>query len=119
MMVAVEMYLKRDHAAEWRDWEKRVKTIAPSVGPIKSVKTETFIPEIANAVPHLRIVWNESALKITSQEVTKKLLEGEPSIELLLCAEGGHNRRRRGGRRSRNSKRRSWRGGSGKLFSAG
>ena len=89
MMVAVEAYLKRDHAAEWRDWEKRIKLITDSVGPISGVKTETFIPEIANAVPHLRISWDESALKITSKEVTRKLLEGEPAIELRPGAKVG------------------------------
>jgi D-glucosaminate-6-phosphate ammonia-lyase len=89
MMVAVEVYLKKDHAAEWRDWEKRIKTIADSVGPIAGVKTETFVPEIANAVPHLRVAWDEAALKITSKEATKKLLEGEPSIELRPGAKDG------------------------------
>jgi L-seryl-tRNA(Ser) seleniumtransferase len=89
MMVAVEVYLKKDHAAEWRDFEKRIKVIADSVGPVSSVKTETFVPEIANAVPHLRITWDESALKITSKEAHKKLLEGEPSIELRPGAKAG------------------------------
>jgi D-glucosaminate-6-phosphate ammonia-lyase len=89
MMVAVEVYMKKDHAAEWRDFEKRIKVIADSVGPVSSVKTETFIPEIANAVPHLRISWDESALKISAKEATKKLLEGEPSIELKPGAKEG------------------------------
>ena len=82
MMAAVESYLKRDHAAEWREWEKRVRTVADSVGPLSSVKTETFVPEIANAVPHLRITWDETVLKITPAEAVKRLREGEPSIEL-------------------------------------
>ena len=82
MMVAVEVFIKKDHAAEWRDFEKRIKVIADSVGPISGIKTETFVPEIANAVPHLRISWDESALKITPREVMRKLVEGEPSIEL-------------------------------------
>lgn len=89
MMAAVEAYLKRDHEAEWRDWEKRVKTVADSVGPISSVKTERFVPEIANAVPHLRITWDESQLKITAAEATKKLLDGNPSIELRPGAAHG------------------------------
>jgi D-glucosaminate-6-phosphate ammonia-lyase len=82
MMVAVEQYVKRDHAAEWREWEKRVKVIADSVGPISGVKTETFVPEISNAVPHLRITWDAGAVKITPAEAIKRLREGDPSIEL-------------------------------------
>src|SRR5260370_841285 len=69
-------------AAEWREWEKRVKVVADSVGPIHGVKTETFVPEIANAVPHLRITWDPGAVKITAKEAVKRLREGDPSIEL-------------------------------------
>ncbi len=89
MMAAVEAYIKKDHEAEWRDWEGRVKTIADSVGPVSSVKAERFVPEISNSVPHLRITWDESQLKITAAEATRKLLEGNPSIELRPGAQQG------------------------------
>lgn len=89
MMAAVEAFIKKDHEAEWRDWEGRVKTIADSVGPVSSVKAERFVPEISNSVPHLRITWDESQLKITAAEATKKLLEGNPSIELRPGAPQG------------------------------
>jgi seryl-tRNA(Sec) selenium transferase len=82
MMVAIEQYVNRDHAAEWKEWEKRVKVVADSVGPIHGVKTETFIPEIANAVPHLRITWEPGTVKITAAEAVKRLREGDPAIEL-------------------------------------
>jgi L-seryl-tRNA(Ser) seleniumtransferase len=83
MMVAVEIYLKKDHAAEWREWEKRIKTVADTVASIPSVTTERYVGEIANAVPTLRISWDSSVLKITPAEVVKLLREGEPSIELV------------------------------------
>ena len=89
MMVAIELYIKKDHAAEWRDWEKRVKLIGDSVASVSGIKTETFVPTIANAVPHLRITWDEAALKIAPAEVVKKLKEGEPSIELVPGAKPG------------------------------
>lgn len=89
MMAAVEAFLKKDHQAEWRDWESRVKTIADTVGPINSVKAESFVPEISNAVPHLRITWDESQLKLTPSEVVKKLQDGNPSIELRPGAAQG------------------------------
>lgn len=89
MMVAVEVFMKKDHAAEWRDWEKRIKVVADSVAPISGVKTEQFVPEIANAVPHLRITWDEAATKLTAAEVVKKLREGDPSIELRPGAKHG------------------------------
>lgn len=83
MMVAVEIYIKKDHAAEWREWEKRVKLIADTVSAIPSVKTERYVPEIANAVPTLRISWDQSAVKISPAELVKRLREGDPSIELV------------------------------------
>ncbi len=89
MMAAVEAFLKKDHQAEWRDWEGRVKTVADSVGPIAGVKTEQFVPEISNHVPHLRITWDESQVKITAEEVVKKLRDGNPSIELRPGAAKG------------------------------
>lgn len=82
MLVALEMFLNRDHEAVWKDWEARCDRIAKAVAGIKTVKTETFIPEIANAVPHLRIVWDEKALGMSPRDVAQKMRQGEPSIEV-------------------------------------
>jgi L-seryl-tRNA(Ser) seleniumtransferase len=89
MMVTIEQYMKRDHAAEWREWEKRVKVIADTVGPVQGVKAEPFVPEIANAVPHLRITWAPESVKITPKEAVKRLREGDPAIELRPGAKQG------------------------------
>ena len=89
MMAAVEAYLKRDHQAEWREFESRVKIVADSVGPIAGVKAEQFVPEISNHVPHLRITWDAGLVKITPEDVVKKLREGSPSIELRPGAAQG------------------------------
>jgi L-seryl-tRNA(Ser) seleniumtransferase len=89
MMAAVEAFIKKDHAVEWKEWEKRVKTVADSVGPINGIKTEPFVPEISNAVPHLRITWDPSQIKIAADEVVKKLRDGNPSIELRPGAKEG------------------------------
>lgn len=82
MLAAVEVYLKRDAEAEWREWEKRVETVADAVASVRTVRTERFVPEIANAVPHLRITWDQDAVRITPQEAVKRLREGEPAIEV-------------------------------------
>jgi L-seryl-tRNA(Ser) seleniumtransferase len=83
MMVALEMYMKRDHQAEWKEWEKRVKQIADSVGAIPTVRSETWIPEIANHVPHLKLYWDEATVRLTPNEAAQKLREGEPAIEVV------------------------------------
>jgi L-seryl-tRNA(Ser) seleniumtransferase len=83
MMAAVEAFLKKDHQAEWKEWERRVKVIADSVSVSPAVKTEQYIPEIANHVPHLKITWDQDQIKLTYRDVAKRLREGEPSIEVV------------------------------------
>ena len=81
MLVALELFMNRDHQAQWKEWERRVKVIADSVRGIPTVTTETWVPEVANNVPHLRIKWNQSEIKHTPPAVFKLLREGKPSIE--------------------------------------
>jgi L-seryl-tRNA(Ser) seleniumtransferase len=83
MLAAVESYIKRDHDAERREWDRRVKVIADSVTSVKSVSTSLWIPEIANHVPHLKIKWDEAAVGLTVADAVKALREGEPSIEVV------------------------------------
>ncbi|MBI5085456.1 MAG: aminotransferase class V-fold PLP-dependent enzyme [Acidobacteria bacterium] len=81
MLVALEMYLRRDHAAEAREWDKRVETIRKSVLRVKSVTSEIDLPQIANHTPHLKFKWDQNVVKITPPEVAKALRAGTPSIE--------------------------------------
>jgi L-seryl-tRNA(Ser) seleniumtransferase len=82
MMVALETYVKRDHEADWREWERRVNRIRDSVSAIRGAHSEMFVPEIHYRVPHVRIRWDEKANRLTVRDVIKQLREGEPSIEV-------------------------------------
>jgi L-seryl-tRNA(Ser) seleniumtransferase len=82
MMVAVEVYLKRDAAAEWKEWERRAKLVTDSVAKVPTMKSEVFVPPIANHVPTVRLTWQKAALKLTADDVRKQLREGKPSIEI-------------------------------------
>lgn len=82
MWAAVERFVKLDHAAVWRDWEARVQTIADMVGEVKGVKTEKFVPPLANHSPHLRITWDFQASGIKPEDVVSQLRAGAPPIEL-------------------------------------
>jgi len=84
MMVAIETYLKRDHEADWREWEKRVGLIRESVSSIKGVSSEMFVPEIHYRVPHVRIRWDGSV-----RDAIRLLREGEPSIEVRPNTDNG------------------------------
>lgn len=82
MLVALELYLKRDHAAEWKEWERRADLIARTAKKRKSVQTDVLVPEIANHVPHLRIWWDQTVIPVTVQQARQRLLDGDPSIEV-------------------------------------
>jgi D-glucosaminate-6-phosphate ammonia-lyase len=81
MLVALELYMKRDHDAEWKEWERRIRIISDAIAGIPSVMTQTKVYEIANAVPHLHVHWDQSKVRIAPVAVLEKLRAGEPSIE--------------------------------------
>ena len=81
MMVAVEVYVKKDHAAEWKEWERRCKVVMDAASSVPGIKCEIQVPEIANHVPHVHITWEKDQLKMTPREVVKALRTGDPAIE--------------------------------------
>lgn len=78
---AVELYLQRDHEADWKEWEERVAHILSRLSGIDSVRAERFVPEIANEVPHAAIIWEPKRFALTRDIFAKALREGEPRIE--------------------------------------
>ncbi|MDZ7639538.1 MAG: hypothetical protein U5J83_14985 [Bryobacterales bacterium] len=88
MMVAVEHYLKRDHGADLREWNRRCDVIAAAAKQVKSVTSEVIVPPIANHVPHLVLRWDASAVRLTPPEAMKLLAEGEPAIEACPLTDG-------------------------------
>lgn len=80
MWAAVERFVKLDHAAELREWERRIQTIDAAVTRIPTVKTKRVVPPIANRVPHLVIHWDDQRVTITPAQVKERLAGGEPSI---------------------------------------
>lgn len=83
MMVALELYLSRDHDKEWALWESQIKLISDSALSVKGVETEIHVPQHANHVPSLYIRWDEKVVGISTDDMRKKLREGHPSIETV------------------------------------
>jgi L-seryl-tRNA(Ser) seleniumtransferase len=83
MMVAVEMYLKRDAEAEWKEWERRAGLITESAAKVTAVKTEIYVPPIANHVPTVRLTWEKAALPLVADDVRKQMREGKPCVEIM------------------------------------
>jgi L-seryl-tRNA(Ser) seleniumtransferase len=87
LLTALELYLERDHAAEWREWEARVQRILRTLAAAPGVtRRELFVPEIANETPHARISWDRGVLPYTQVEVARRLREGDPRIEVRPSA---------------------------------
>ena len=80
LLAALELYLAKDHAAEYKDFEKRAETVQKGAAAVQGVKAEIFVPEVANHVPHVRISWDAAARGINAADAVKALLDGEPSI---------------------------------------
>ncbi len=83
MLVALEVYLARDHQKDWALWEKQIKLIHDAIASVPGTTPEIHVPEIANHVPSLRIKWDASKIKITPEEVRNALRNGHPSIETM------------------------------------
>ncbi|WP_425235451.1 aminotransferase class V-fold PLP-dependent enzyme [Ulvibacterium sp.] len=83
MLVALELYLAKDHKKEWQLWEDQIKLISDNAKSVKGVETEIHVPPHANHVPSLRIRWDENVVKISKDEMRKKLRDGHPSIETV------------------------------------
>jgi len=86
LLAAVERYLKMDHDAERRELELRIREISQVLSKIRGLKTEVYVPEIANHLPHLAVEWDFDEIRLKSAEVSEQLRNGDPSIAL-----GGHN----------------------------
>jgi L-seryl-tRNA(Ser) seleniumtransferase len=80
MVKALESYLKEDHEALNKEWQRRLETVSAKVLTLPSVKTDYFVPDLANHVPHMAIKWDVQRIKITPLEASKVLRHGTPSI---------------------------------------
>jgi uncharacterized pyridoxal phosphate-dependent enzyme len=81
MLAAVEMWTKRDHDAEWKQWESWLDTIKQRVTAVPGVTTEVSQPEdLSNHAPTLHIRWDAAKVGITGKEVEEVLGKGRPRI---------------------------------------
>src|SRR5207249_777159 len=80
MIKALEMYLNEDHDALEKEWQNRLQLVSREITKVPGVRTEFFTPDIANHVPHMRIMWDEARVKITPKEVSKTMRGSKPSI---------------------------------------
>jgi L-seryl-tRNA(Ser) seleniumtransferase len=90
MLMAVEMWVKRDHAREWKQWLERLDYIAQRVRRIEGVSTSVREPTgRSNRSPSLSIRWEAARLGISGEEAADILYTTEPRIALGGGGRGG------------------------------
>ena len=89
MLMAVEMWVKRDHEAEWKRWTGWLDHISQRVSTVPGVTTTVTQPNgLSNRTPSLRILWDRQKVGISGDVVARVLLDGDPRIA-LDAARGG------------------------------
>ncbi|MGI8786028.1 MAG: aminotransferase class V-fold PLP-dependent enzyme [Acidobacteriota bacterium] len=79
---ALQLYLEKDHKSEWAEWERRIAVIERDLSRVPGIKTNRFVPEIANASPHLHLDWDPKAIAKEPRQIVENLRSGDPRIEL-------------------------------------
>ncbi len=91
MLAAVEMWVKRDHDAEWKEWESWLDHISTEAMKVPGVTKEIHQPEdLSNHAPVLQLNWDPKKLGITGPEVEALLLNGTPRI--VIAGSSGNRR---------------------------
>jgi uncharacterized pyridoxal phosphate-dependent enzyme len=89
LLAAVERYVRLDHQAEWREWERRIDVIEQALRDIPTLQCQRIVPPIANHVPHLILSWDEKRVKMTRQWLTRELAKGDPPILIGRVSDTG------------------------------
>src|SRR5262245_11364435 len=83
MLMAVEMWARRDHDAEWKTWLSWLDHISKRVTAIPGVTADIRQPRgLSNHSPGLTIRWDPVKFGISGEEVAQHLYTTEPRIAL-------------------------------------
>src|SRR5687768_17435172 len=83
MLTAVEMWVKRDHDAEWKQWMAWLDHIGRRVTAIQGVTTTVNQPGgLSNRTPSLRVWWDPQRFGFSGETIARTLLDTEPRIAL-------------------------------------
>lgn len=80
MLIAVEIWFKRNHEAEWKLWMDGLNMIARRLKIIPGVTSTVDLPQgRSNRSPTLTVIWDKT-IPLTGQDVEQLLWDGEPRI---------------------------------------
>jgi L-seryl-tRNA(Ser) seleniumtransferase len=84
MLMAVEMWFRRDHDAEWKQWQAWLDHIARRVETVAGVTTSVRQPEgLSNRMPTLEVRWDRTALGVSGEAVARQLFESSPRVAVF------------------------------------
>jgi L-seryl-tRNA(Ser) seleniumtransferase len=90
MLMAVEMWVKRDHEAETKLWTSWLDHIARRVSAVEGVTTAINEPVgLSNRTPSLRVRWDQQRIAISGDAVSRTLFETAPRITTAGGGGGG------------------------------
>ncbi len=90
MLMAVEMWLKRDHEAEWKRWNAMLDHITARLSGVGGITTSVVQPAgLSNRTPSLRVLWDRNRFGVSGDEIVRTLLDTEPRIALAAAGRPG------------------------------
>ena len=83
LITALEIYVKKDHEAEQRNWESKVRFLVEDLRELPRVEvTRVFPDEVGRPVPRVRAWVDEQALGVTAYEIAERLSQSDPSVRV-------------------------------------
>ena len=87
LVAAVDWFSTRMTPRIQAEFQKRADLIAAKVKTLPTVQAQTFVPEVANHVPHLLITYDQNRIKISATEVMKKCAREIPASNSIPAPE--------------------------------
>jgi L-seryl-tRNA(Ser) seleniumtransferase len=84
MLMAVEMWMRRDHEAEWKEWTSWLEYVGSRVAAVPGVTTSIVQPKgLSNRMPSLRVLWDRGRLGVAGESVVRALYDGTPRVAVF------------------------------------
>jgi L-seryl-tRNA(Ser) seleniumtransferase len=89
LLAAIEVYVKREHAADLKLWHGMMQSVARDIKRVRGVTAEVYVPKYpgAHPVPYLRVKWSQAEMPLSYQDCAKRLSDGEPCVEVNASAD--------------------------------
>ncbi len=84
---ALQIFLRTDHEAEWKEWERRVGVIAGAVSAVPGVRASLVVPEVPHNRPQVRVEWDQGRIAASPKDIVVAMRVGEPRVELPYGSE--------------------------------